>query len=140
MEGDEPPSHCDLLQCGDCETTFMLSDIVKFIAHKRKCWKKEAKAVTKSEPDKPEDGNTPLEMLEKDAMVAMAATAMSPLEAILRADKPKMITPMKRTASLSQSRDAPSPRAKETQTEVIPGRRKSPLNYAVLTPSMPSLL
>lgn len=136
MEGDEPPSHCDLLQCGDCETTFILSDIVKFIAHKRKCWKKEKEVVTKSEPNKPEDDSQPLETEDVDGeeedeekkkegvMVAMTTnptTTMSPLEAILRAEKPKIITPIKRTSSLSQSRDAPSPRAKETQTESIPG-------------------
>ncbi|XP_072165303.1 uncharacterized protein [Diadema setosum] len=129
MEGDEPPSHCDLLQCGDCETTFMLSDIVKFIVHKRKCWKKDREVATKLEPGKREDGSPPLlePLLDKEGVAAetnstssSTTTTMSPLEAILRAEKPKIITPIKRTASLSLSRDAPSPRAKETQTDSIP--------------------
>ena len=146
LEGDEAPSHFDLIKCGDCQADFALSDIVKFIEHKRKCFRTSNGSITSEDPPT-------LQLITKDGIkeetdiVSPVAatptangtadtrredaeeneemeTAMSPLPTadIVRTEKPKIITPIKpRRMSSSSSqhgqRDTSSPRVKQTQTE-----------------------
>lgn len=49
LEGDEPPTHFDLIKCGDCQADFALADICKFIDHKRKCYGTTCRDVSSSE-------------------------------------------------------------------------------------------
>ncbi len=146
LEGDEAPSHFDLIKCGDCRADFALSDIVKFIEHKRKCFGASNGSITSEDPPtlqlitkeavqvKEEtdveslatatptanDATTKIERREDDEESEEMDTAPSPRTTdVVRTEKPKIITPIKprRMSSTGSQRETSSPRVKQTQTE-----------------------
>lgn len=114
LEADEAPQH-DLIQCGDCHTSFALADIVKFIAHKRSCYKGQQvpHVVSSDEVHHPEDEE------EKETLAAEITTIDTTIHEngpIVRTEKPKILTPFRRKSLHDQSCEV-RPLAKETQTE-----------------------
>lgn len=115
LEADEAPQH-DLIQCGDCHTSFALADIVKFIAHKRSCYKgQQVPLVVSSNEDDDKD--------ESAAEVTSIDTTILETEPIVRTEKPRILTPFRRKSlhDLSTAGDV-RPLAKETQTDQLRGK------------------
>ncbi|XP_022081364.1 B-cell lymphoma/leukemia 11A-like isoform X2 [Acanthaster planci] len=126
LEGEEAPPF-DLIKCGECNADFALADIVKFIEHKRKCYPRvDPMQLMASSTDaaeemdevglrktETEEGKREGEEQAKEEERAVAIT-----DVVVRTEKPKIITPIKRISSSSSvQRDPVSPRVKQTQTQ-----------------------
>ncbi|XP_038047541.1 B-cell lymphoma/leukemia 11A-like [Patiria miniata] len=142
LEGEEAPPF-DLIKCGECNADFALADIVKFIEHKRKCYPRPVVVdpMQLRAPTEPNQDITDLSLVktevedegrtgeepaqeEEEEVVAIA-------EVVVRSEKPKIITPIKRISTSSVQRDPISPRVKQTQTQTSePDQSKTYICYA----------
>ena len=113
--------HFDLIKCGECNVDFALADIVKFIEHKRKCYPRTDHiqlVASAEEEDDASDGKTETEEARETTEKDDDQEDVTIMDVVVRSEKPKIITPIKRISSTSSGqRDPISPRVKQTQTQ-----------------------
>ncbi|XP_071786864.1 B-cell lymphoma/leukemia 11A-like isoform X1 [Asterias amurensis] len=138
LEGDEAPPH-DLIKCGECNKDFALADIVKFIEHKRKCYPRNDHIQQSPPSEEGENGeDATLGKTDTDEARESTETAeedkeeVTIMDVVVRSEKPKIITPIKRISSTSSmQRDLISPRVKQTQTQTSdPEQSKTYICYS----------